>query len=152
MVILWSVKQNSIQNFIWTKYTRQYKNISQLEIETLMLDLVFFCIKSNVIMVDIYLLTSQKYTYDFKELFQAHFRWACAFDPRSNKCTSGTQFPENLNFILFLTIRVTSGYGFQLICFVQASTAEEFQKHHFRFEWCLFSATSSFSLSFLTRW
>lgn len=32
-------------------------------------------------MVGVYLLTSQKYTYDFKELFQAHFQWACAFDP-----------------------------------------------------------------------
>lgn len=105
-------------------------------------------------MVDIYLLTSQKYTYDFKELFQAHFQWACAFDPSNNKCTRGTKFPENLNYILFLTIRLISdtGYGFPLICFVQATTAEEFQKHHFRFEWCLFSATSSFSLSFLTRW
>lgn len=32
-------------------------------------------------MVDIHLLTSQKYTYDFEELFQAHFQRACAFDP-----------------------------------------------------------------------
>lgn len=49
-------------------------------------------------MVDIYLLTSQKYTYDFKELSQAHFQRDCAFDPSSNKCTRGTQFPENLNY------------------------------------------------------
>lgn len=66
-----------------------------------MLDLwfaFFFYIKSNVIMVDIYLLTSQKYTYDFKELSQAHFQRDCAFDPSSNKCTRGTQFPENLNY------------------------------------------------------
>lgn len=105
-------------------------------------------------MVDVYLLTSQKYVYDFKELIQAHFPWACAFHPSNNKRTGGTKFPENLNYILFLTIRLISdtGYGFPLIFFVQATIAEEFQKHHFRFEWCLFSATSSFSLSFLTRW
>jgi len=42
-------------------------------------------------MVDIYLLTNQKYTYDFEELFQAHFQWACAFDPSSNKCTDVEQ-------------------------------------------------------------
>lgn len=34
----------------------------------------FFGIKRNVIMVDIYLLPNQKYTYDFEELFQAHFQ------------------------------------------------------------------------------
>lgn len=50
-----------------------------------------FYIKRNVIMVDIYLLTNQKYTYDFEELFQAHFQWACAFDPSSNKCTDVEQ-------------------------------------------------------------
>lgn len=48
-------------------------------------------------MVDIYLFTSQKYTYDFEDLFQAHFQWACAFVPSNNKCTHGTKFPENLN-------------------------------------------------------
>lgn len=42
-------------------------------------------------MVDIYLLTNQKYTYDFEELFQAHFQWACAFDPSNNKCTDVEQ-------------------------------------------------------------
>lgn len=50
-----------------------------------------FYIKRNVIMVDIYLLTNQKYTYDFEELFQAHFQWACAFDPSNNKCTDVEQ-------------------------------------------------------------
>lgn len=42
-------------------------------------------------MVDICLLISQKYTQDFEELFQAHFQWACAFDPSSNKCTDMEQ-------------------------------------------------------------
>lgn len=33
-----------------------------------------FGIKRNVRVVDVYLLTSQKYVYDFEELFQAHFQ------------------------------------------------------------------------------